>query len=356
MGSRTLREPPKVVRLVAREPEQLRRREARHAPVRRRCGRGREARALSSSAFGQRAAVVPEDRRAEHRAGGIEEHGAVHLAGESDRRAPAQQGPAGAAAAPSPRRRPSTNPSGSCSDHAGCGREIASGTRGRCEERARLSSTSTALTAEVPMSRPANAINGAVVLGRLLGAGHEGDGVRHGVLLRIDDAEPAPSRWMWMRSATSKTCGMLCEMSTIGRPRALHVEDQLEHAARFLDAERRRRLVHDDDLGAEGGGARHRHALALAAGQGFHRLVDVLDGHQAEFGELVARDLLPWPARSSMRNHWPSEPGLRDLAAEEHVVGDRQRRRQREVLVDRLDAGVARLHGRAELARPCPRA
>ena len=27
----------------------------------------------------------------------------------------------------------------------------------------------------------------------------------------------------------------------------LHVEDQLEHAARFLDAQRRRRLVHDDD-------------------------------------------------------------------------------------------------------------
>jgi hypothetical protein len=38
-----------------------------------------------------------------------------------------------------------------------------------------------------------------------------------------------------------------------------------------------------------------------------------------------------------------------DLAAEEHVVGDRQRRRQRQVLVDGLDAGVARLHRRAEL-------
>ena len=28
-----------------------------------------------------------------------------------------------------------------------------------------------------------------------------------------------PSRWMWMRSATSKTCGMLWLISTIGRPR-----------------------------------------------------------------------------------------------------------------------------------------
>ena len=36
----------------------------------------------------------------------------------------------------------------------------------------------------------------------------------------------------------------------------LHVEDQLEHAARFLDAERRRRLVHDDDAACAKAAAR----------------------------------------------------------------------------------------------------
>ena len=42
-----------------------------------------------------------------------------------------------------------------------------------------------------------------------------------------------PSRWMWMRSATSNTCGMLWLIRTIGRPRVAHVEDQLEHLARI---------------------------------------------------------------------------------------------------------------------------
>ena len=45
----------------------------------------------------------------------------------------------------------------------------------------------------------------------------------------------------------------------------LDVEDQLQHAARFLHAKSRSGLVHDDDLRAEGRGARHGDALALAA-------------------------------------------------------------------------------------------
>ncbi len=52
-----------------------------------------------------------------------------------------------------------------------------------------------------------------------------------------------------------------------------------------------------------------------------------------------------------MRKQRPGDAGFADLAAEEHVVGDRQRRRQRQVLVDGLDAGVARLHRRTELHR-----
>ena len=35
----------------------------------------------------------------------------------------------------------------------------------------------------------------------------------------VTTATRRPSRWMWMRSATSKTCGMLWLISTIGTPR-----------------------------------------------------------------------------------------------------------------------------------------
>ena len=55
--------------------------------------------------------------------------------------------------------------------------------------------------------------------------------------------------------------------------------------------------------------------------------------------------------RSSSRKILPERAGLPPLAAEKQVVGDRQRRRQSEVLVDGLDAGVARLDRRAEMHR-----
>ena len=76
---------------------------------------------------------------------------------------------------------------------------------------------------------------------------------------------------MWMRSATSNTCGMLWLISTTGRPRSRIAPDQVEHLARFLDAERRGRLVHDDDAAAERRRPRHRDALALPAGQRLDR-------------------------------------------------------------------------------------
>ena len=40
------------------------------------------------------------------------------------------------------------------------------------------------------------------------------------IFLGSTTAALLPSRWMWMRSATSKTCGMLCEMRMTGRPRS----------------------------------------------------------------------------------------------------------------------------------------
>ena len=40
-------------------------------------------------------------------------------------------------------------------------------------------------------------------------------------VLGLTTATRLPSRWMWIRSAMSKTWGMLCEMSTTGSPRLL---------------------------------------------------------------------------------------------------------------------------------------
>ena len=119
------------------------------------------------------------------------------------------------------------------------------------------------------------------------GAGHDRDRVRHRVVLRVDHGD-APAE-----PVDVDAVGDLEHMRHVvadqddRQAAPLHVEHQLEHLARFLDAERRRRLVHDDDAAAEGRGPRHRHALALAAGQRLDRLVDVLDGQQAELVELL---------------------------------------------------------------------
>ena len=54
-------------------------------------------------------------------------------------------------------------------------------------------------------------------------------------------------------------------------------------------------------------------------------------------------------APGRQRGNTGREAGRADLAAEEHIVGDRQRRRQRQILIDGLDAGLARVDRRAEM-------
>ena len=50
-----------------------------------------------------------------------------------------------------------------------------------------------------------------------------------------------------------------------------------------------------------------------------------------------------------MRKSWPLQPRLAQLAAEEQIVRDGQRRRQSEILVDRLDARGAGVLRRREM-------
>src|SRR6185437_12665115 len=179
-------------------------------------------------------------------------------------------------------------------------------------------------------------------------AGHHRDRIGHRHLLRVDNRQ-APAQ-----AVDVNPVGDLEHMRHIMRNEddrqtaPLHIEDQLEHAPRLLDAERRRRLVHDDDALGEGRRARHRHALALAAGQRLDRLVDVLNRHQAEIVELLASELRhPRPVGGP--EPLPHDTRRPRLAAEEHVVGDGQSRRQRKRLVDRLDARLASLDRRVEM-------
>ena len=108
----------------------------------------------------------------------------------------------------------------------------------------------------------------------------------------------------------------------------------------LADAERCGRLVEDHDLRAERGRPGDGHGLALAAGQGLDGL-----GHGLQRRDAERLDLFLGPPRmpflSSMRNTEPRKPGQPLLAAEVEVARDVERGGDGEVLVDRLDAGLA---------------
>src|SRR5262249_20626147 len=88
--------------------------------------------------------------------------------------------------------------------------------------------------------------------------------------------------------------------------------------------------------------------LALAARQGFDRLMDVLDRHQTKVVQLIPRELRHVGAIGRPEPLAHDSWRLR-LPAEEHVVGDRQRRRESQRLIHRLDARFARRNRRGEV-------
>ena len=118
------------------------------------------------------------------------------------------------------------------------------------------------------------------------------------------------------------------------------VPDQLQDLAGLPDAESRRRLVEDDDLAAERRGPGDGDGLALAAGQRLDRLRDLLERPDPQLLEMTSR----LGAHLAVVEH-PEEPaeGARpaDLAAQEHVAGDVERRDDGQRLVDGLDPGRA---------------
>ena len=112
--------------------------------------------------------------------------------------------------------------------------------------------------------------------------------------------------------------------------------DVFQNDAGLLDAERGRRLVEDDDLGAEVDGSGDGETLLLPAREATNGTVEVghRDAHLRQF--LVADGLHALDVERSER-------ALRQLVAEEEVAPHRLQRREREILVNRRDTGRERL-------------
>ena len=105
---------------------------------------------------------------------------------------------------------------------------------------------------------------------------------------------------------------------------------ELEHLLGLRDAERRGRLVEDDDLGVPQHRPGDRHGLALTAGQARDLLADRLHRPHRQSREGLLR--------APLHRRLVEASALGDLAAEEQVVDDVEVVAEREVLVDDLDA------------------
>ncbi len=133
-----------------------------------------------------------------------------------------------------------------------------------------------------------------------------------------------------------------------GEAALLHPLDQVQHAARFPHAERRRRLVHDDDLAAPGDGARHRHALPLSAGEKPDRLA-----HRFKPDAQGCDVLRCFPPHRRLVQQPAIPPACAgDLAPEKEVRLHIHMRHDGQVLVHRLDPQRAGFKGRGDAHLP----
>ena len=112
--------------------------------------------------------------------------------------------------------------------------------------------------------------------------------------------------------------------------------DEVEHLARLRHAERRGRLVEDDEARVPLHRLRHRHRLALAARERCDRLPDGANRGHGERRQRFARALLH-------RGLLQAEEPVTQLASEVHVLDDVQVVTQGEVLVHDLDPELGRV-------------
>src|SRR3954447_18930734 len=179
------------------------------------------------------------------------------------------------------------------------------------------------------------------------GTGHDRDGFGRRVGLRRDDtdatAEPLdvdPVRHLeHVRHVVAD--------EDDAEATCLQAPDEPQHLPGLPDAEGGRRLVENDHLAAERGGAGHGDDLALTSGQCLDGLVDVVQRPDAE----LVDELLGLPLHTGCVEH--PEDGAEDarpalFASEEEIAGDVQRRSYGQGLVDGLDPRLSRLLRAAE--------
>ena len=115
-----------------------------------------------------------------------------------------------------------------------------------------------------------------------------------------------------------------------------HLADEFHHHPRLLYAQCRRRLVHDHYVLGKGSAASDRNTLALSAGERANRLVHGLD---ADFQVChVAHRVAQHLALVQHVKQRSPEAGAPNLTPQEDVLHDVERRRDRKILIDGLDA------------------
>ena len=80
----------------------------------------------------------------------------------------------------------------------------------------------------------------------------------------------------------------------------------------------------------------------------FHRLIDVLNGHEPKLRQFITRKLLHAFVIHHAK-HRPQDSGFSHLTPQKHIIGNRQRRRKGQVLIYRFNALAARVIGRFEI-------
>jgi hypothetical protein len=121
---------------------------------------------------------------------------------------------------------------------------------------------------------------------------------------------------------------------------------KVEHLRHLPHADRRRRLVHQDDLGLRQMRARDGNGLALAAGHHAHLLGRARLGFQ--FVKQLTRTLVHGAVVEDAER--AEAPHL--LARQEDVGRRRQVVAKSEILIDDLDAGSARIDRLVEMDGP----
>ena len=143
----------------------------------------------------------------------------------------------------------------------------------------------------------------------------------------ITPAQP-PSRWMWMRSAISKTCGMLWLTRMIPSPFAAQVLDQRQYLSGLADAE-------VTAVGSSRISTLLPKAAALATATAWRcppesvstAWIHVLQSANTQVGQ-VTLGLPPHRPSVEQAQHRAEQSGAPLLAGQEQVARDVQRRRQ----------------------------